>query len=171
MIKEFLMMAGPDLTQFNSLFEDLGLTQPTKIMENTNWTRFKSLSDNMDWNIFSEFVRTRIILFATVIGLCFLVQLLIGIFVWKDAGRRGMSRVWGLVAALIPNLLGLIVYLIVASQQKTKTKCPQCKEQVDKDYNVCPHCGLHLRETCPQCKGVVSPDWNICPQCGQQLPK
>ncbi|MTI96292.1 MAG: hypothetical protein FH749_12585 [Firmicutes bacterium] len=99
-----------------------------------------------------------------------LIPLLIGIFVWRDAGRRGMNQLlWTLVAALIPYLLGLIVYLIVASQYNPLTKCPGCRNKVEQEFQICPHCGYQLQEACPQCNKPVSPDWNLCPSCGKHL--
>lgn len=97
------------------------------------------------------------------------IPLLIGILVWRDAGRRGMHHAWGLVAALVPYFLGLIAYLIVASQHKPLRDCPGCGDKVEQEFQVCPHCGYQLQDSCPQCHRTVAPDWSLCPHCGQSL--
>ena len=108
-------------------------------------------------------------IFLVVFGLIIIVPVIIGILVWKDAERRGLNKVWALAAALIPNFLGLIAYLIVASQQKPKAQCPECKNTVEQGYHNCPHCGYKFQGTCPQCNREISPEWKLCPHCGQQL--
>lgn len=110
--------------------------------------------------------------FFLVLFLCLvlLMPLLIGILVWRDAERRGLNRVWALAAALIPNFLGLIAYLIVASQQKPKIQCPKCNNSVERDANNCSMCGHKFEPAnCPKCNKAVSPEWKLCPECGQQL--
>lgn len=108
--------------------------------------------------------------FALILGLAILVPLLIGILVWRDAERRGLNRVWALAAALIPNFLGLIAYLIVASQHKPKIQCPECNNSVERDANNCFMCGhSFVLASCPKCNKAVSPEWKVCPACGQQL--
>lgn len=112
--------------------------------------------------------RSFIMLFLLVFVL--VIPVIIGIFVFRDAGRRGMNQLlWALVATLVPNLLGLIAYLIVASQHKPQRECPGCRNQVEQDFTTCPHCGFQLQESCPQCHKGVAPDWNICPSCGHTL--
>lgn len=108
-------------------------------------------------------------LFLIFIVLIILVPVVIGILVLRDADRRGLSRVWALAAALIPSFLGLIAYLIVSSQHKPKIQCPECKNQIDKGYHNCPHCGYKLQETCPQCNRDIAAEWKLCPHCGKQL--
>lgn len=108
-------------------------------------------------------------LFLVFFGLIILVPVIIGILVLRDADRRGLSRVWALAAALIPNFWGLIAYLIVSSQHKPNVQCPECKNQIETGYHNCPHCGHKFQETCPQCNRDITPEWKLCPHCGQQL--
>ncbi|HPZ22538.1 MAG: zinc ribbon domain-containing protein [Bacillota bacterium] len=104
------------------------------------------------------------------IALAVAVPLVIGIFVWRDAERRGLNRAWALAAALIPNFLGLIAYLLVASQHKPKIHCPGCNTAVESGVNNCPSCGHRFAlANCPKCNRAVSPGWKVCPECGQQL--
>lgn len=45
------------------------------------------------------------------------VPILIGVLVFRDARRQGMSSplAWALAAALAPSFIGLIIYLVVRS--------------------------------------------------------
>ncbi len=118
----------------------------------------------LDFNSFT-FIVTLLNLLILII-----IPVLAGVFVWRDAKRRGMNHLlWTLVATFIPFLLGLIAYLIVASQHKPLLECPGCRTKVDQEFQLCPQCGYQLQESCPQCHKTVSPDWNLCPSCGQQL--
>ncbi|MTI47364.1 zinc ribbon domain-containing protein [Sporosalibacterium faouarense] len=93
----------------------------------------------------------------------------VGVFVYRDAPKNGMDRkLWTIVALLVPNFMGLIVYLIVRSN-KGKEKCVKCGKEVEKDFKVCPHC-LHDRTLrCPNCHKEVGEDWKICPYCSTNL--
>lgn len=120
--------------------------------------------------IFEGWLPLGIIILVLVIGLALLVPLVIGILVWRDATRRGLNRIWALAAALIPNFLGLIAYLIVAWQHKPKIQCPECNNFVERDANNCVMCGhSFVLASCPKCNKAVSPEWKVCPACGQQL--
>lgn len=115
-----------------------------------------------------EFSRSLFLLIPMLLLLA--IPVLIGVFVWRDAERRGMNPLlWALVAALVPSLLGLIAYLIVASQSKPLRDCPGCSNKVEQEFQICPHCGYQLQESCPQCHKTVSPEWKLCPNCGQDL--
>src|SRR5690554_6186945 len=87
-----------------------------------------------------------------------------------DAKHRSMNPLlWALAVLLIPGLVGLIIYLIVASQHKPLLKCPSCGYQVEQHFQVCPQCGFQLKDACPQCNQTVSPDWQVCAHCGYDL--
>ena len=61
-------------------------------------------------NILGSFI----FLIVLLIGL--LVPILIGVYVYRDANRRGMNAVmWTLIALIAPSLLGFIIYLLVRS--------------------------------------------------------
>ena len=112
-----------------------------------------------------------IIFILTAIILLLVIPVTIGIFVYRDARRRGMSAMlWALAAALIPTFIGLIIYLIVASERTAK-KCAACGGGVSKDNSVCPHCGATLRMNCPTCAYPLEMDWTVCPHCGAEIPE
>jgi RNA polymerase subunit RPABC4/transcription elongation factor Spt4 len=96
---------------------------------------------------------------------CYL--LLIG-YITADARRRGMSPVlWTLVAILVPNALGMILYFIL--RQPIRSACPECGSFVQSGFNFCPHCSHKLSPSCPKCQHIVSDADVYCAYCGTSL--
>lgn len=94
--------------------------------------------------------------------------LLIG-YVNADAQRRGMRYVmWTLLAALIPNAIGIILYFVL--RDPLTMPCPRCAAQLRSGYAFCPKCGAALARACPQCRSAVEPGWSHCANCGATLP-
>lgn len=93
--------------------------------------------------------------------------LLIG-YVNGDARRRGMRYVmWTLLAALIPNAIGIILYFVL--RDPLMTPCPRCAVQLRTGYAFCPKCGAALARACPQCRSAVEAGWSHCARCGATL--
>ncbi|MGB9490957.1 MAG: zinc ribbon domain-containing protein [Terriglobales bacterium] len=93
--------------------------------------------------------------------------LLIG-YINRDAGRRGMSRaLWTLLAILIPNALGIVLYFIL--RKPRLTKCPQCDAVVEPGFGFCPRCRCRLSPVCPHCQHGVNLRDKFCPYCGGDL--
>jgi RNA polymerase subunit RPABC4/transcription elongation factor Spt4 len=93
--------------------------------------------------------------------------LLIG-YINRDAKRRGMSPVlWTIMAVLIPNALGIILYFIL--RQPLCSSCPQCGNAVQTGFNFCPRCNYKLSPSCPQCQRLVAVNDVYCPYCGTSL--
>lgn len=101
------------------------------------------------------------------------------VWVYRDAERRGMNGVVWALLVLIGNLIGLLIYLIVRTDSvpappvqrisPAATLCPSCQKSVGADFAFCPHCGTQLQRTCPQCGKSVEPAWKACPHCGAKL--
>ena len=101
---------------------------------------------------------------GTVLG-CYL--LFIG-YINRDAKRRGMSPIlWTLVAVLIPNGLGILLYFIL--RQSLRGACPQCGNAVQTGFNFCPRCSYQLSSSCSKCQRVVGVNDVYCPYCGTSL--
>lgn len=97
------------------------------------------------------------------------IPVLIGIYVYRDARRRGMNAVlWTLVAVIAPALVGFIIYLLVRNGY-SDLECPRCGTPVMEQYVVCPQCGAKLRPACPSCDRPIEPDWRVCPRCAAPL--
>ena len=43
--------------------------------------------------------------------------------------------------------------------------CPQCGNEVEKDYLICPACHTRLREPCETCRRPLETHWTLCPYC------
>lgn len=113
---------------------------------------------------------TRMVIYSLVVLISLLIILIpIGVYVFRDAKRRGMNAVlWTLVAVVAPALIGFIIYLLVR-RDSPDLQCPQCDGPVTEQYVVCPHCGAKLRPACPNCSFPVEPDWKVCPKCAAPL--
>ena len=96
-----------------------------------------------------------------------LLLALIG-YISRDSKRRGMSPVlWTLVAILVPNLLGILLYFVL--RQPVLRTCPQCGNAARVEFNFCPRCNHKLSPSCPQCQRVVGVNDVYCPYCGSSL--
>ena len=108
---------------------------------------------------------------AILISLILLIPVMVGVYVYKDAKKRGMNAVlWTLIVLLTPFLIGLVIYLLVRGNYPD-LRCPQCGEPIREKYISCPSCGAKLKKTCPSCASPVEPQWKVCPYCGQSLPE
>ena len=104
------------------------------------------------------------ILAGTVLG-CYL--LFIG-YINRDASRRRMSSVlWTLVAIVIPNGLGLILYFIL--RQPLPGILSGVAHRSSTEVSSCPRCGYQLSASCPKCQRVVAADDSYCRSCGNLL--
>ena len=104
-----------------------------------------------------------------VLSIGLIVPILIGVYVYRDANRRGMNAVmWTLIALLAPSMLGFIIYLLVRSSY-SDLECPKCGTTIKEEYVLCPKCGAKLRPFCPNCSAPVEPDWKVCPRCAASL--
>ncbi len=93
---------------------------------------------------------------------------IVGQLVYKDAAKRGMDPwLWATVAAFVPNLIGVLIYLIV--RQRYKNACLNCSKPIEKEFKVCPYCGHSQETACGNCQKSVAPDWQVCPYCAHPL--
>jgi len=98
-------------------------------------------------------------------------QIIVGIFVYKDSKNRGMNPVlWTIIVIFIPNLFGLLTYLIIRSQSsnlinaintisvENKIEHNNINNNSEANYNLCQTCGRELNkseEKCPYCHNLV----------------
>ena len=107
------------------------------------------------------------------------IWILVIVWVYRDAERRGMNGVLWALLVFIGNLIGLIIYLIIRSDREEVPKedvegravqpCPNCQKPVETGFAFCPHCGAKLRGGCPKCGELIEENWKLCPLCGEQL--
>jgi hypothetical protein len=63
-------------------------------------------------------------------------------YVYADARRRAMPAIpWMLIAALVPNLLGFLLYF--ALQRPLISPCPQCGQAIYTGQRFCASCGFN----------------------------
>jgi RNA polymerase subunit RPABC4/transcription elongation factor Spt4 len=92
----------------------------------------------------------------------------VAILVHRDARKRGMDPwLWATIAAFVPYLIGVIIYLVARST--SGSPCIDCGQKIQRDFLVCPYCGTTQQATCPDCRKTVRPDWKACPYCGRGL--
>ena len=109
-------------------------------------------------------------LFGILAGGCAAAYLLLIVYVNRDSKRRGMSPLlWSLVAILVPNLLGILLYFVL--RQPLVRACPQCGNAVQTVFNFCPRCSYKLAPSCPQCQHIVGVNDDYCPYYGTSLRK
>src|SRR6185503_8685900 len=93
--------------------------------------------------------------------------LLVG-YVHGDARRRGMRYVmWTLLAILVPNALGIILYFIL--RDPIPNFCTRCGAAVARNFAFCPQCGTGMAMSCAQCHRVSQEGWTHCAHCGARL--
>ena len=99
-----------------------------------------------------------IVLFV-YLAVLIIVPILVGVYVFRDASRRGMNAaLWTLIAVLVPILVGFIIYLLVRSSYPD-LKCPQCGTPVRESPVRCPAEGQLSQLLCSGGAGLegVSP--------------
>lgn len=110
---------------------------------------------------------------GTVIGAVVFAAILVGPALWvlADARRRGIQRpfLWA-IFALLGNVIGAIVYVLVRDEQPAQHACTACGRPVSREHSGCPWCGTQQaasksRRTCGHCHSELELDWRFCPYC------
>jgi len=94
-------------------------------------------------------------LFCIIPIIWFIIAILICIWVYRDAEKRGSSGILWLIIVLITGIIGLIIWLIVrppigsgtkSEPQMPDRRCPECGRTIPEDAKVCPYCGRKFGE-------------------------
>lgn len=84
---------------------------------------------------------------ALMLIMTILVPIIVGVYVYRDASRRGMdATLWTLISVLAPMLVGFIVYMIIRCDYSNLT-CPNCGNRLKNSWVVCPNCGASIKNT------------------------
>ena len=85
-----------------------------------------------------------------------IIGILIAIWVYRDAEKRGSSGVLWLIICLLTGIIGLIIWLVVrppiggkpdsAKTADSGRMCPSCGRPIPMDARVCPYCGKKFEE-------------------------
>lgn len=112
------------------------------------------------------------------LGLMTVLHLALAVWIGLDARKRGMNGIlWGALV-FVASIVGVIVYLIVASSPPARAwsasfgaqgagsaACRGCGSPLRSEYKACPHCGTTVR-ACAACGRALDRDWRHCPFCG-----
>ena len=83
-----------------------------------------------------------------------IIGILLAIWVYKDAEKRGSSGVLWLLIVLVTGIIGLIIWLVVRppiggkpnQAAGTGRVCPACGRPIPMDAQVCPYCGKNFSQ-------------------------
>ena len=103
-----------------------------------------------------------------VLAIFVAIPVLVGVYVWRDASRRGMNAPCGPWWRPGPRLHRPDHYLLVRGSWPD-LRCPACGEAVNESFARCPRCGARLKAACPGCAAPVEAGWRVCPHCGTPL--
>lgn len=112
-------------------------------------------------------------------------------WIWVDSGERTSnkrSRILYIVLAIIFNVFGWLIYLIIRPTQtieeiywadlerrylKYETSelgdCPKCGTQLYPGFLFCPNCNYKLKRKCPSCEVYIDKKSKFCPFCGTTI--
>ena len=128
------------------------------------------------WSEHGPFAFLRFATLSFVSLALFILWIMVIVWVYRDAERRGMNGILWALLVLIGSLVGLLIYLIVRSEHvpvkrsaQTCCACPKCQKPVNSNFIFCPDCGARLQAVCPGCNRPVESSWRVCPHCGQKL--
>ncbi|HLV09055.1 MAG TPA: zinc ribbon domain-containing protein, partial [Halanaerobiales bacterium] len=87
--------------------------------------------------------------FYSLLPLLFLIVFVQGLWIFFDARRREERWywLWGLFGLLnFPS--SLIIYLLITRTFDTleKEKCPECGQELKRDWNYCPNCARKIEK-------------------------
>jgi uncharacterized membrane protein len=90
---------------------------------------------------------------AIIAIIWFVIWILVAIWVYKDAEKRGSSGILWLILVILLGIIGIIIWLVIRppigghpnKQSDQGRKCPSCGRPIPMDASVCPYCGKDFR--------------------------
>ena len=109
-------------------------------------------------------------LFCGIILVLFIVSILIAIWVYRDAEKRGMSGVLWLIVVLVAGLIGLIIYFVVRKPLQPVMPPGYVMAPVVPGYGYPPPMQPMQQPMQPQMP-MAQPGgaWKYCSNCGNQV--
>ena len=91
-------------------------------------------------------------------ALCFIpvvlliIGILLAVWVYKDAQKRGSSGALWLIIVLLTGIIGLIIWLVVRppiggekkAAASSERRCPNCGRVIPDDARTCPYCAKNF---------------------------
>lgn len=90
-----------------------------------------------------------LVIFGIIIWL--VIAILIAIWVYKDAQKRGESGALWLIIVILTSIIGLIIWLVVrppigGKKSESERRCPNCGRPIPMDARICPYCSKKFEE-------------------------
>ena len=108
---------------------------------------------------------------SSLLAIVVFAAILVGPAAWvlADARKCGMKQpfLWALFA-LLGNVIGAVVYVLVREDRPAKRSCAACGRVVEPSHPACPWCGTVQqlsKRTCGQCRTELDLGWRFCPYC------
>lgn len=77
----------------------------------------------------------------------FVIWILVGIWVYKDAEKRGKSGALWLIIVILLGIIGIIIWLVVRGEKSSSSRhCPNCGREIPQDARSCPYCNKKFEE-------------------------
>jgi hypothetical protein len=132
----------------------------------TTLSTIASAADNNPWNFTSDptgsmatFMGIGLTICAIIIIIPLIIAILVAIWLYKDAEKRGKEGIiWVvllIIASIFLSFLGLIIVIVVwlairppigGVAGKVERKCPNCGRGIPEDARVCPYCSKKFDE-------------------------
>lgn len=87
-----------------------------------------------------------------------IIAIVIAIWVYKDAEKRGKSGALWLIIVILTGIIGLIIWFVIrppiggepaaaaATGGAGERRCPNCGRGIPNDAQVCPYCGKNFTQ-------------------------
>jgi RNA polymerase subunit RPABC4/transcription elongation factor Spt4 len=131
-----------------------------------------------------------IIVYIGLVCVAFWIAMII--WVYRDMRVRSRDIFAQLAMTVIVAVLtapGWLIYLLLRPREtlseayersleeeallqeiEEKSACPGCGQNVQDDWQACPHCHTRLKKPCVHCHKMLELSWQICPYCTTNQP-
>lgn len=127
-------------------------------------------------------------------GAVALIAFSLALIVWtfrdmRSRSRDGLALLGVTVLVAVLNVPGLIIYFFLRPREtlseayersleeeallqaiEDKPTCPGCRQRVEADWQICPHCQTRLKKPCVRCGKLLDMAWELCPYCAATQP-
>ncbi len=121
----------------------------------------------------------------------YFVAFSVGLILWvlrdiRSRTRDVLVQIMALLMVIVFNIPGLLLYYLLRPGEtlsdayersleeeailqglEDRTACPGCKQTIQPDFLLCPHCSTKLKKQCASCGKLLNLKWNVCPYCGK----
>jgi RNA polymerase subunit RPABC4/transcription elongation factor Spt4 len=131
---------------------------------------------------------------ALIYGAVVLLAVWLAMIVWtyrdmRARSRDGIAQVGAAAMVALLTFPGLILYIFLRPREtlseayersleeeallqeiEEKPSCPGCRQRIQPEWQVCPHCHTSLKKTCVRCSRLLDLTWDLCPYCASAQP-